>query len=520
MALFGVGVGVGATLSMANLLLLLLPACVDAKAVFAHFMMSNTKNYTLTTWKTDIQAAQESSIDAFVLNLGFEWLNHTSTNPSPYPVQLTDAFAAAEQLDFHLLFSFDFSATNSRGTWSNDAIVDLITEFTPRQAYFRHDGRPVVSTFEGFLVANSWTGIKQEIKAHGGADVGEILLIPDWTSVGATRAAESEVTDGLMCWNAWPDGTHPMNTTEDELYIDLLGDDKLYIMPVSPWFYTNLAQFEKNWVWRGGDLWYERWQQVLEVNPDFVEIITWNDYGESHYIGPLHEEAVVGEGLKAAGAPFDYVAGRPHDGWRILLPYLIEQYKVDGGSEEERVRQREEVEIAEELLSVWYRLSPARACTSGNTTGNTESHNQVVLQPGELLQDKVFYSALLEGSTDVSVSIGGANTTEGWSDVPATGRGIYHGSADIGDREGEVEVTISRDGQVLLQLKGKNIELQMECPLNQTNWNAWVGNATAVEGGPGVESDAENGAAGTLYIRSWTAWMVMAGIIMELAVLL
>lgn len=30
-----------------------------------------------------------------------------------------------------------------------------------------------------------------------------------------------------------------------------------------------------------------RWLEILELQPPFVEIITWNDYGESHYIGPL-----------------------------------------------------------------------------------------------------------------------------------------------------------------------------------------------------------------------------------------
>jgi Glycosyl hydrolase family 71. len=34
-------------------------------------------------------------------------------------------------------------------------------------------------------------------------------------------------------------------------------------------------------------LWYDRWNEILRLSPRFVEIITWNDYGESHYIGPL-----------------------------------------------------------------------------------------------------------------------------------------------------------------------------------------------------------------------------------------
>lgn len=48
---------------------------------------------------------------------------------------------------------------------------------------------------------------------------------------------------------------------------------KAYMMPVSPWFYTNLPEYNKNWVWRGDDMWHTRWQQVLEINPNFVEVI-------------------------------------------------------------------------------------------------------------------------------------------------------------------------------------------------------------------------------------------------------
>ena len=38
----------------------------------------------------------------------------------------------------------------------------------------------------------------------------------------------------------------------------------------------------------------DRWTQLIsaEHQPDYVEIITWNDFGESHYIGPLDDRQV------------------------------------------------------------------------------------------------------------------------------------------------------------------------------------------------------------------------------------
>ncbi|KAF8183506.1 glycosyl hydrolase family 71-domain-containing protein [Mycena galopus ATCC 62051] len=34
----------------------------------------------------------------------------------------------------------------------------------------------------------------------------------------------------------------------------------------------------------------DRWNEILNLHPQLVKLITWNDFGESHYIGPLHPE--------------------------------------------------------------------------------------------------------------------------------------------------------------------------------------------------------------------------------------
>lgn len=51
---------------------------------------------------------------------------------------------------------------------------------------------------------------------------------------------------------------------------------------VSPWFFTHFAS--KNWAFVCEDQPTRRWEQILQLKPDLVEIVTWNDFGESHYI--------------------------------------------------------------------------------------------------------------------------------------------------------------------------------------------------------------------------------------------
>ncbi|KAL4928925.1 glycoside hydrolase family 71 protein [Aspergillus undulatus] len=437
--------------------------CVQAKAVFAHFMIGNTENYTAADWISDITLAKASSIDAFALNAGFgEDYNARSFRA---------AFDYAAELDFKIFFSLDYSGPG----WPKDQVIDLLENHTAHEAYFRHtDGKALVSTFEGFQAANEWGEIKKAVaKKVGGENC--CAFVPDWTSVGPRKASNVDAIDGLMSWEAWPYGSKEMNSTKDEEYMDLL-NGRPFIMPVSPWFYTNLRQFNKNWVWKGDDLWYTRWQEVIELQPEYVEILTWNDYGEGHYIGPIRNNAT---GVIYEGAPFDYVEDMPHDGWRSMLPFVIEQYKSGG----------KEVEIEEEVLSVWYRLSPADACGPGKTSGNSPSSHQTLMKPGDVLEDKVFYSALLGGNADVRVSIGGENRPAEWTDRPDGGRGVYHGSIPFDNRTGEVVVTLSRDGDFLAQMAGRSID--DSCPGNLTNWNSWVGNATAVKANRGNGGDGD-----------------------------
>ncbi|THD00180.1 hypothetical protein EYZ11_000371 [Aspergillus tanneri] len=426
--------------------LALLGRChVQAKGVFAHFMLGISDKYTPDDWRQDISAAKAAKLDAFALNIGYSMNAHRL---------LDDAFTIADEVGFKLFLSLDYSGD---GHWPADKVISTLLSFTNKTAYYKHrDDKPLVSTFEGAQAAGDWDDIRRKV---------DCFLIPDWSSLEPGVALSRANVDGLMSWKAWPDGTQDPSITEDRKYIDALAD-KPYIMPISPWFYTNMVRYDKNWVWRGDDVWYQRWQQVLEIDPEYVEIISWNDYGESHYIGPVHERSL--NVFSYSRAPFDYAKDMPHDGWRAFLPYVIEQFKSG---------RRKDVTIEEEGLVVWYRVNPSSACSDGKTMGNTASQSQKEIPPGEVLEDKIFYSALLESPADVSVSIGGTNKTATWSSTPDRKRGIYHGNIPTEGKMGDVVVTLSREKTFLAQMKGHAIT--NKCESNLTNWNAWVGNTTA-----------------------------------------
>ena len=118
--------------------------------------------------------------------------------------------------------------------------------------------------------------------------------------------------------------------------------------------------YRKNWVWQGDSLWYDRWNQIFYNQPEYVQILSWNDFGESHYIGPLDPNQFTAFDSAHGQSPYVYAKDMPHDGWRATLPYVIEMYKNNQST------------ITQEKLVVWYRRSSAlAACSSGGTTGNT-----------------------------------------------------------------------------------------------------------------------------------------------------
>lgn len=246
-----------------------------------------------------------------------------------------------------------------------------------------------------------------------------------------------------------------MDTYVDASYINYL-NGLPYMMPVSPWFYTNLPGYNKNWLWRGDNSWYDRWIQVWWYQPEFVEIISWNDYGESHYIGPIYDDALGA--LTTGEAPFDFVSTCPHDAWRLILPFVIDMYKTGTAT------------VTTEGFVGWYRTGPAAACDDDNTSANTASQFQIEFEPADVLEDAVFFSAILGSAADVTVTIGGVSLGASWSDTPEGGVGMYHGSASFGGYSGEVVISIVRDGVTIATSTG--FAITTSCTNRVNNFNA------------------------------------------------
>ncbi|KAL4864067.1 glycosyl hydrolase family 71-domain-containing protein [Aspergillus spectabilis] len=380
----------------------------NAKAVFAHFMVTNSENYTSNDWESDMQLAKDANIDAFALNMA--WKDGTNDRS----------------------VKMAFEAANS--------VISMIKEYGSNGAHFQHDGKPFVSTFEGPGSAEDWV----DIKAQTGC-----FFIPDWSSVGAKPAVglANGVAHGLFSWSAWPWGNQTMETYTDASYVQYL-EGKSYMMAISPWFYTNLPGYNKNWIWKGDSLWFDRWQELLGLDPmpEFVQIISWNDYGESHHIGPLYDKAMAA--FEIGKAPFNYARDYPHDGWREVLPFLIDLYKTGSAS------------MSKDKVVYWYRPNPATSCINGGTTVNTASQLQIEFAPTDILEDLFVNGQYVEWDSEPDEDIG---------------PGVWFGSVPASFGKPKVEL-IKSD---VTSATGVGLAISTTCAEGTfANYNAWVGSIT------------------------------------------
>lgn len=182
-------------------------------------------------------------------------------------------------------------------------------------------------------------------------------------------------------------------------------------------------------------------------------IVTWNDFGEAHYIGPIYTDSEI-----AAGSAI-YVDGSPHDSWRDFLPYYIAQYKGSSFA------------ITRDQVQYWYRPSPSSGGSTCGVVGNNADQGQQEYSPNEILEDGVFFSALLQDDAQVTIQIGGGAT------VSFDGKsGINHWSVPFGGQTGAPTLQVVRNGATIIKGTGaKEITATTTLSNGCTNYNAFVG---------------------------------------------
>ncbi|KAJ5256682.1 hypothetical protein N7478_012786 [Penicillium angulare] len=415
------------------------------RLVFAHFMIGITSDrHSASAYDDDMQRAKSLGIDAFALNIGVD----------PYTdQQLEFAYDAAANNGMKVFISFDFNWWN---TGQASAIGQKIAQYATKPGQLMVDDKVFVSSFSG-------DGLN--VGALRAAAGRPIFFAPNFHPSYGT---DISTVDGLLNWMAWPNngnnkapspGANVSVADGDKVYTNALGG-KAYVAPVSPWFSTHFGpevSYSKNWVFPSDLLWYNRWNDVLSLGPRFIEIVTWNDYGESHYIGPL-KSPHTDDGASR------WVNDMPHDGWLEISKPFIAAFKAGASSPNNYI-------TADQLI-YWYRPAPRdQNCDATDTcmvTANNGSGNYFIGRPDgwQSMQDSVFVVSLLKSPATVQVNSGG---TVYQYNAPA---GAYAKAVPM--QVGVQAFSIARDGQTVLS--GTSLKpIIAGCVCGLYNFNAYVG---------------------------------------------
>ncbi|WRT68503.1 uncharacterized protein IL334_005479 [Kwoniella shivajii] len=359
------------------------PKATGTKQLFAHHMVGNTYSYTQSTWADDISQASAAGIDGFALNYGRDdW----------QPARLNDAYAAAKaDGGFKLFLSMDVSSLGCASTGDAQNLVNTIATYATNSAQAKVDGKVLVSTFAGEncqfgqgSYQAGWTYFQSLLTAKKI----DIYFVPA-TFADISTFKSSSWMDGEFNWNsAWPMSGSALGTYSDTSYMSALGN-KTYMAGVSPAFFTYYgpSSYNKNWIYRGDDwLLARRMEQIISMRDkfDLAEIISWNDYGESHYIGPIRADQPNSQG---------WTNGMPHTAWLNVVSYYAPAFKT--GS----------YPSANDQLVLWTRPHPKAATATSPTNARPSG--------SDYTDDLLYVWVVLKSSATLTVTSG--NNTVSWN---------------------------------------------------------------------------------------------------------
>lgn len=231
-----------------------------------------------------------------------------------------------------------------------------------------------------------------------------------------------------------------------------------YMGAVSPWFFTHYGPdtFNKNFVYLADQhLYSKRWDSLIASRDSFdiVQILTWNDYGESHYVGPVKGALPINSER--------WTDGMNHTAWLDLTRYYAQAFKSGVYPA-----------IEKDAIYMWSR--PHAADADGGADGVGKPTNF------EILQDAVWAVVMASAPSTVVLSTSTDDNDTGSQhsfDVPA---GVSKLAVPI-TPGGTMKGVVMRNGQVVVQLDVSPDEFTFQGSVSDKgyNYNAFVAGATA-----------------------------------------
>jgi glucan endo-1,3-alpha-glucosidase len=187
-------------------------------------------------------------------------------------------------------------------------------------------------------------------------------------------------------------------------------------------------------------------QQILNLQPHFVEMLTWNDAGEGHYVGNVWPEQIAGTEIPSYSDGFD------HKAWLQVLTPFMQAYK-NGVTDIAQIWPPGNTPVG----AMWYRT----LLTSASCSSAIANHEQA--------QDAINYAVVLPaGATGFTIDVISNNQVIG--SYPA-GPGLNYQMV-LGLRAGQNQQLVVRDsaGTIVSTATGTKA-VQAQSSSDVCNWN-------------------------------------------------
>ncbi|MCJ1230621.1 hypothetical protein MMC12_007295 [Toensbergia leucococca] len=336
--------------------------------VFAHYMLITrppSGNYT-----NDIVLAQAAGIDAFAINYGgFDavW--------SLQEQYLSEFYSAAEALSFKVFLSIDTTSVTDPSM-----VVQLVNQYAGSPAQLTIDSAAMLSSFSTTPPNWNWQNdILDQITTA-------VHLVPGNIGTDASSLFSQAPSSGIFPW------VHPYLTATEEATLDVLfaaertATGKKWMAPIAPWFFKRFDVGD-NWSQaQDAAIFVSRWQHLLQLQPDYIELVTWNDWGESSYLGPADT---------AESVPTAYWDTLDHSAFLKMAAVFIKAYKAGETSVS--------ISAEDEDVFFFYRLQPA-------TTLGSQDTLPLPLDASSL-SDNVYIVSFLASPASIALTSGGVTTT-------------------------------------------------------------------------------------------------------------
>ncbi|KAF1984391.1 glycoside hydrolase family 71 protein [Aulographum hederae CBS 113979] len=345
----------------------------DGPYVFAHYMLITRPPGG--DYSKDMQLAKSAGIDAFALNYG-GW----STDWDQQDQYQKEFYQAAAAAGMKVFMSIDVTATDTSGkVIDGPKAASIINNYINHEAQFKVGGKAFVSSFQVDNPSWDW---KNDVLSKLSADY---TFVPGTLSDAGDQVFTQDIgADGYFTW------LHPDVDANQEFSTDkgMAGardqsSGKKWMAALAPWFFKRFdGTF--NWAHAQDDkVFVTRAKNLLELKPDYIELTTWNDWGESSYFGPADTENTCDT---------CYWAKLDHSGFLTIVKHVAAAFKAG----------KSDITVADEDQEVfmYYRLQPS------TELGNSDD-TLPLPKDADKLSNNVFVVGLLNSPVTVTVSSGG-----------------------------------------------------------------------------------------------------------------